>query len=86
MVVEVLPKPTPKKAGRQWASDTKNLMHANFPSNIRGGHIVYVKEAKELLDRIVAMLTKIGQRGYSTGSDNSSYSGSGIGVGIGVGF
>ncbi len=29
------------------------------------------KELKKLLDRIVAMLTKLGQRGYCIGSDNS---------------
>jgi four helix bundle protein len=31
-------------------------------------------EGKKLLDRIVAMLTKLGQRGYSIGDDQAEYS------------
>ena len=31
-------------------------------------------EAKKLLDRIVAMLTKLGQRGYSVGEEQPEYS------------
>jgi four helix bundle protein len=31
-------------------------------------------EAKILLDRIVAMLTRLGQRGYSVGDEQSEYS------------
>ena len=31
-------------------------------------------EAKKLLDRIVAMLTKLGQRGYSIGDEQAEYS------------
>ena len=41
-------------------------------------------EGKQLLDRIVAMLTKLGQRAYSIGLEKSILVG--VGVGIGVGF
>ena len=32
------------------------------------------EEAKKLLDRIVAMLTRLGQRGYSLGEEQTEYS------------